>query len=83
MSFHGPCRTVPGTTSAGRFLVQAVIIVVVSLAMVSVGRSVGASFSTVDLPFGTWIGFAVGAALVFVPFALLYKRIESQYDGAT
>lgn len=63
------------------FLIQAVLIVIVSVAMLYTGKIVGSSFQAYSLPYGEWIGFVVGAALIFGPFTLLYKRYEAFYDG--
>lgn len=63
------------------FLIQAALIVIVSVAMLYAGKTVGSFFQANNLTSGEWLGFVVGATLIFIPFALFYKRYEAFYDA--
>lgn len=60
-----------------RFLLGLAVI----FAMTIGGGAVGTTFSDVGLPYGAWIGVAVGAIAVFVAFAALYGRYDASYTS--
>ena len=62
------------------FVVQAVFIIAVSIGILYAGEAASTYFQTQNLPYAGTAGFVIGAALVFVPFALIYRRYEARYD---
>jgi hypothetical protein len=50
-------------------------------AMTVGGRAVGSAFVSVGIPYGEWLGVAVGAMLVFAVFAVLYRRYDAAFDA--
>ena len=62
------------------FVVQAAFIIAVSMGMLYAGEAAGTYFQTQNLPYAETVGFAIGAALVFVPFALIYRRYDARHD---
>ena len=62
------------------FVLQAAFIIAVSIGMLYTGEAVSTYFQTQNLPYAGTVGFAIGAVLVFVPFALIYRRYEARYD---
>jgi hypothetical protein len=46
------------------------------------GSAVGELLQDTPLPYGGWIGVALGAVLVFVGFTALYRRYDSSFESA-
>lgn len=82
MTIYVFSRDVSEKPVENHFVIQAVLIVIVSVAMLYTGQTVGSLFQAYNLPYAEWTGFIVGAALIFGPFALLYKRYEAFYNGS-
>jgi len=40
-----------------------------------------AAFDAARIPYGGWIGFLVGAVVVFVGFVVWYRRYDAQFDS--
>lgn len=59
-----------------RFLLGFAVI----FAMMLGGQMVGKALVSFDIPYGRWIGVAVGAILVFVVFSGLYRRYDASYN---
>lgn len=66
-----------GNVVEDHFAVQAALVVAVSTAMLYAGEEVGDYLRAHGLPYAGTVGLVLGAALVFVPFALVYRRSES------
>ncbi|WP_181687229.1 hypothetical protein [Halorhabdus salina] len=62
------------------FAVQAALIISASIGMQYAGEAVSVYAQTQNLPYAGTVGFVIGAALAFVPFALIYRRYEARYD---
>ena len=60
-----------------RFLLGFAVVV----AMILGGELVGGALLRLDVPYGDWIGVAIGAAVVFLVFTALYRRYDAAYDG--
>ena len=43
------------------------------------GGAVGRTFLSIGIPYGNWLGVAVGASLVFAVFTVLYRRYDASY----
>lgn len=52
---------------------QAVLVAGVVLFMVAAGQALGTRFLALDFPYAGTLGFGVGATLVFVVVALVYR----------
>jgi hypothetical protein len=60
-----------------RFLLGFAVVV----AMILGGELVGVALLRLDVPYGDWIGVAIGAVAVFVAFTVLYRRYDAAYDA--
>ncbi|ELZ10280.1 hypothetical protein [Natrialba aegyptia] len=52
----------------------------VIMAMAVVGERLGIGLLEYGVPYGDWIGVAVGAIGVFIAFAAVYTRFDSVYE---
>ncbi|WP_254544021.1 hypothetical protein [Halomarina pelagica] len=59
-----------------RFLLGLAVI----FAMMIGGGAIGGAFLSLGVPYGDWLGVAVGSVLVFVAFVVLYRRYDASYD---
>ncbi|HMB49533.1 hypothetical protein [Natronoarchaeum rubrum] len=64
------------------FVTRFLLGLAVVFGMVLGGGAVGWSLSTAGLPFGVWIGTAVGALAVFIAFAVWYGRYDASFSAA-
>ncbi|WP_254767669.1 hypothetical protein [Salinilacihabitans rarus] len=45
------------------------------------GRAVAEVFTALDVPYGAWLGVAVGAVVVFAVCTALYRRYDASYSA--
>lgn len=60
-----------------RFLLGFAVIVALMIG----GHAVGTAVLSVGIPYGDWVGVAVGAVLTFVVFTVLYQRYDASYGA--
>ncbi|MFC6615887.1 hypothetical protein ACFQAS_13180 [Halopenitus salinus] len=62
------------------FITRFILGFAVIIAMMIGGRAVGGVLISADIPYGDWIGVAIGAIAVFGVFAVLYQRYDESYN---
>ena len=63
------------------FVTRYILGFAVIFSMMLGGGAVGGAFQSMEIPYGGWIGVAIGAILVFIGFTILYDRYDAAYDG--
>ena len=67
----------PTNPVEGNFVTRLILGLAVIFAMLLGGGAVGSALGATPLPYGGVLGVGVGALLVFVGFAVLYRRYDT------
>lgn len=62
------------------FVVSFLLGLGVLLAMALVGQGIGLLLLALGVPYARWVGVAIGIAVVFTAFIVVYGRYDSMYD---
>ena len=69
-----------GNPVENNFVTRFILGFAVIFAMMIGGGAVGWAFSSIGIPYGDWLGVAIGAVVVFAVFAVLYRRYDASFD---
>ena len=72
----------PSNPVEGNFVTRLLLGLATIMAMFVGGSAVGELLQDTPLPYGGWVGVALGAVLVFVGFTVLYRRYDSSFESA-